>query len=217
MKPSYAEARQNMVDNQLHANKVVDEALLARAGTLPRELFVPENLRSVAYVDEDVPLGRGRFLLEPMVLVRLIQTAQPQPGNKVLDIGCASGYSTALLAGIAASVVGVESDAALAAQAGATLRSLGVTNATIVTGPLEAGHAGLGPFDVILINGAVERIPQAILDQLAYGGRLVTVVKQRGRVGEASLLRGNPPARVPLFDAASPALAAFAAEPSFVF
>ncbi len=214
---TYAEARQNMVDNQLRANKVVDEALLAVMGRLPRELFVPTQLRGVAYIDEDLPLGNGRYLIEPMVLARLIQAAELKPGDKVLDIGCATGYSTAVLASLAGSVVALERDPALADRARANLSELGVANATVATGPLEAGHAALGPYDVVLIGGAVERLPRAILDQLSHGGRLLAVLRRRDRVGEAVLCRRSPAAEVPLFDAATPLMPGFAAEPSFVF
>ena len=217
MTSSYAQARQNMVDNQLRANKVIDEPLLALMGGAARETFVPPALRAVAYVDEDLPLGGGRFLIEPMVLARLIQALAPQPGDKALDLGCATGYSSALLAGLAGSVVAVESDARLAGETRGNLAALGLANATVVSGPLDAGHPALGPYDVILVDGAIERLPRAILDQLAYGGRIAAVFKRNGRMGEASLWRGNPPARTALFDAATPLLAEFAAEPSFVF
>ena len=214
---TYAEARQNMVDNQLRANKVVDERLLDVMGRLPRERFVPDNLRGIAYFDEDLPLGNGRCLIEPMVLARLIQTAGLQPGDKVLDVGCATGYSTAVLTSLAASVVALESDPALAGRARAALAAEGIANATVVVGPLEAGHAALGPYDVVLIAGAVEHLPRALIDQLAHDGRLATVVRRRNRVGEAILYRRSPAAEVPLFDAATPLMPGFAAEPSFVF
>ncbi|MCK6452160.1 MAG: protein-L-isoaspartate O-methyltransferase [Alphaproteobacteria bacterium] len=214
---TYAEARQNMVDNQLRANKVVDEALLAVMGRLPRELFVPLHLRGIAYVDEDLPLGNARYLIEPMVLARLIQAAELKPGDKVLDIGAATGYSTAVLGSLAASVVALESDPRLAERARANLSELAIANATVTTGPLEAGHAALGPYDVVLIGGAVERLPRAVVDQLSHGGRLVTVMRRRDRVGEAVLHRRSPAAEIALFDAATPVMPGFVAEPSFVF
>jgi protein-L-isoaspartate(D-aspartate) O-methyltransferase len=213
----YAEARRNMVDNQLRANKVIDEALLAVMGELPREDFLPEGLAGIAYVDEDVPLGRGRFLMEPMVFARLVQAARVGPGDRVLDIGCATGYSTAVLARLAKSVVAVECDAGLARRARGALAAHGIANATVVDGALERGHAALAPYDAILIGGAIEELPRAVSDQLAFGGRLVAVYAPRGRTGEGSLYAGRPLTRVALFDAATGRMPGFAAEPSFAF
>lgn len=220
VKLSYAEARQNMVDNQLRANKVVDDDLIAIMGRLPREAFVPERLKGIAYVDEDVALGGGRYLMEPMVLARLIQAAAVRPGDKALVLGCATGYGAAVLAGLGAQVVAVDGDDKLAERARSNLAALGVSGCEVAAGEPQTGHAG-GPYDVILIEGGVERVPPAVLSQLAEGGRLVTVIAEPGAVGEASLLqateKGRPPARVPLFDAATPVLAEFTAERSFVF
>ncbi|MGQ0675705.1 MAG: protein-L-isoaspartate O-methyltransferase family protein [Rhodospirillales bacterium] len=215
----YAEARRNMVDNQLRANTVTDEALLAAIGALAREQFLPERLRGCAYVDEDVPLGNGRFLVEPMVLARLIQAAEVGPGGHVLDVGCATGYSTAVLARLAKSVVAVECDAGLARQARGALERLGIANATVVEGRLDQGHSASAPYDAIVIGGAIERLPPALAGQLAQGGRLVAVLLsgERGRVGQASLYTGRPLTRVPLFDAATGRLPGFAADPGFVF
>ncbi|MBL8704309.1 MAG: protein-L-isoaspartate O-methyltransferase [Rhodospirillales bacterium] len=221
VKPGYAEARQNMVDNQLRANKVVDEDLIAVMGRLPREAFVPEHLRGIAYVDEDVALGSGRCLIEPMVLARLIQAAAVRPGDKVLVLGCATGYGAAVLAGLGAQVTGVDSDPKLLDRARSALAAAQVRGVTLAAAPVEAGYGAGGPYDVILIEGAVERVPPAVLGQLADGGRLVTVLAEPGAVGEGTLLqatrKGSPPARVPLFDAATPVLPAFTVERSFVF
>lgn len=220
-KPSYAEARQNMVDNQLRANKVVDDDLIAVMGRLPREAFVPERLKGIAYVDEDVALGNGRCLIEPMVLARLIQAAAVQPGDKVLVLGCGTGYGAAVLAGLGASVTGVDTDGKLVDRARSALAMAQVSGVTLAASPAEAGYASGAPYDVILIEGAVERVPPAILGQLASGGRLVTVLAEPGGLGEATLLQATrkdmPPARVPLFDAATPVLPAFTVERSFVF
>lgn len=221
VKPGYAEARQNMVDNQLRANKIVDDDLIAVMGRLPREAFVPEHLKGIAYVDEDVSLGDGRCLMEPMVLARLIQAAAVHPGDKALVLGCGTGYGAAVLAGLGAQVTAVDGDARLVDRARSALAAAGAAGVTLATAPAEAGHAPGAPYDVILIEGAVERIPPAVLGQLASGGRLVTVLAEPGAVGEATLLQavrpGAPPARVPLFDAATPVLPAFTVERSFVF
>lgn len=217
VKPSYAEARQNMVDNQLRTNKVVDDALIAAMGKVPREAFVPDHLKGIAYVDDDLAIGRDRFLMEPMVLARLIQAAELKPTDRVLDLACATGYAAAVLSSLAGQVIAVEPDQSLADKARGLLSAQGVTNVTVVTGACEAGYPSMGPYDAILIEGTVERLPDVILRQLRHGGRLVTVLAGEGGVGEATLVGDAGRARVALFDAATPRLAAFAAKPSFVF
>ena len=132
-------ARRSMVDSQLRPNKVTDQALLDAMAAIPREQFVPEAFRAAAYVDEDVPLGNGRFLLEPMVLGRLIQTAAPTRSDLVLDVGSTTGYGAAVLSRLAATVVGLEIDGAMADRANSALAALGVANAMILQGPLEQG------------------------------------------------------------------------------
>jgi protein-L-isoaspartate(D-aspartate) O-methyltransferase len=214
----FAAVRRNMVDRQLRTNKVIDEAVLQALGEIPREQFVPAPLRSVAYVDEDVPLGAGRYLIEPMVFGRLLQSAQVRRTDLVLDIGCGSGYSTAILSRLANMVVALECDRALARAAGTAIADLSIENALVVEGPLEQGWPAQAPYNLIVLGGAAERIPETILGQLAEGGRLVGVEMREG-VGRAVLYlrnRGVISGR-PLFDAAVPVLPGLAAEPSFVF
>lgn len=213
----YAEARQNMVDNQLRANTIVDEGLIAAIGRIPRERFVPEAVASIAYVDEDLALGDGRFMAEPMVLARLIQAGGVKRGDMVLDVGCATGYSSAVLASLGASVVALECDPRLADRARANLAALGLSGVAVETGDLAKGHAARAPYNVILIAGRVERLPQALMSQLVPGGRLVAVFAERGRVGQAVVVHQGSTARVSLFDAASHPMPGFAAEPGFVF
>lgn len=216
----YTESRRNMVESQIRTNRVTDPALLAVMADLPRERFVPEPLRGIAYVDEDIPLGKdGRYLMEPMVLARLLQTAAVRPEDVVLDVGCATGYSTAVLARLANTVVAVESDPDLAAQATKTLAELGIDNAVVVEAPLREGYPKQAPYDVIVIGGAVPEIPRAIADQLAEGGRLVTVVAEVGAVGRGTLMTrsGGVLSDRPVFDAATPPLLEFSREPGFVF
>ncbi len=216
----FALARRNMVDGQLRPNRVNNAQLLAVVGELPRERFLPEGMKSVAYSDEDVPLGNGRHLMEPMVLVRLIQTLQPGPEDKALVVASGRGYGAALLARLVQAVVAVESDASLASAADQTIKSLGLGNVTLVTGPAEAGVPASGPYDVILIEGAVHQIPQAILDQLAEGGRLATVLAGApGALGVAQLVvkEGGVTSGRPLFDAGTPALPGFAPPARFTF
>jgi protein-L-isoaspartate(D-aspartate) O-methyltransferase len=215
----FATARSNMVESQLRTNRVTDPSLLDAFETIPRELFVPEPLRGIAYVDEDVALGGGRFVMEPRVLARLLQAAQPGPADMALDLGCGSGYATAILSRLVATVVALEDNAALAAAANRTLAELEIDNAVVVEGRLSEGHPKQAPYNVILLGGAVAEVPVAIADQLAEGGRLVTVVSAGPGLGRATLMRrdgGVISSRV-LYDAALPVLPGFEAEPGFVF
>lgn len=215
----FAAARANMVDCQLRTNKVRDARLLHAFETVPRELFVPENRRSIAYVDEDLQLSPGRFLIEPMVLARLLQAANITPEDLVLEIGGASGYGSAILAYLGATVVSLESDKDLAAAAAEAQAKLGIGNVLIVVGPLRHGYDKQAPYNVIVINGAVSEIPAAITDQLAEGGRLVGVVREDTGPGQAVLVErhGANISRRVLFDAATPVLPEFERTPGFVF
>jgi len=214
----YAAARRNMVESQLRPNKVTNPALLDALAAVPRELFVPAALRGVAYVDEDIPLGRGRFLMEPMILGRLLELAAVRPSDVALVVGAGIGYSAAVLARIAGRVVALESDQELAQRAAQTLQGLGVANVALVESPLADGAARLAPFDVILLDGAVGRVPPAIIDQLAESGRLVAVIRAAG-IGQATLMTrqaGILASRV-AFDAAVPRLPGFEPAAAFVF
>jgi protein-L-isoaspartate(D-aspartate) O-methyltransferase len=215
----FAVARLNMVESQLRTNKVLDEALLEAFLRVPRERFVPVAFHDAAYFDDDLPLGNGRAMLEPMILARLLEVAHVREQDRVLDIACATGYGTAILARLAASVVGVEQDLELARQARARLAELGVLHASIAENPLVAGDGSGAPYDVIVIEGAVAFIPDTIAAQLAEGGRLVTVVKSGARMGSATLMNRvqGVLSRRPLFDAAAPLLPGFAPAPSFIF
>jgi protein-L-isoaspartate(D-aspartate) O-methyltransferase len=214
----YAAARRNMVESQLRPNRVTDPALLEALATVPRELFVPAPLRGVAYVDEDIPLGRGRFLMEPMIFGRLLALAAVGPSDAALVIGAGTGYSAAVLARVASRVVALESDAELAGAATQRLQDLAAANVAIIEGPLAEGAPRQAPFDVILFDGAIERAPLSILDQLADGGRLVAVIKTAG-IGRATLMtrQSGIAASRAAFDAAVPCLPGFDAEAAFVF
>ncbi len=215
----FAAARWNMVESQLRTNRVTDLRVLDAFENVPRELFVPEPLRGIAYIDEDVALGGGRFVMEPRVLARLLQAAQPGPEDMALDLGCGSGYATAILSRLVATVVALEDDAALAEAANRTLDALEIDNAVVVEGRLAAGYPKQAPYNVILLGGAVAEIPAAIADQLAEDGRLVTVVSAGPGLGRATLMRrdgGVISSRV-LYDASLPVLPGFEAEPGFVF
>ena len=215
----FAAARHNMVENQIRTNRVTDPRVMAAMEAIPRERFVPRRLESVAYVDEDVPLAPGRYLMEPLVLARLLQAARIGGSDVVLDIGCASGYSAAVIGRLAATVVAVEGDAALNELATGLLAELDVDNAAVVSGAANEGYPRQAPYDAIVIDGAVEAIPEAIADQLGEGGRLVAVVTGGGPVGRATLverLHGGFSRRT-LFDAQVPPLPGFEVEHGFVF
>ena len=215
----YKRARHNMVESQLRTNKVNDQRILRAFETLPRERFVPEVAQGYAYIDEDLALTQQRAMLEPLVLARLVQEAMVEPSDIVLDIACGSGYACAVLASLAATVIGVESDAFLIEKGSRLLRELDITNAVIMEGELTDGAAQHGPYNVILIEGAIEELSPPLLDQLADGGRLATVVVGRDGVGRATLFRrdGEVVSSRELFDASVTPLAGFAKPASFVF
>lgn len=215
----FALARRNMVEGQLRPNRVTNLDLLAVVGALPRERFLPDGLRAVAYADDDVPLGGGRVLMEPMILARLVQALQPRREHKALVVASGRGYGAALLAGLVGSVVAVEGDTAMARAAEEAFRALALTNVRQVSGNPEAGAAP-GPYDLILIEGAVRQLPQALLDQLAEDGRLATIMAGApGTLGVATLVVkvGGVTSSRPLFDAGTPALPGFAPPPKFTF
>jgi protein-L-isoaspartate(D-aspartate) O-methyltransferase len=216
--PEFAARRLNMIESQLRTNKVTDARILRAMGELPRELFVPAELRGIAYVDEDIAIGNDRFMLEPMVLARLVQAAQIEPASAVLEIGTGTGYGAAVMARLASTVIAVESDGELAAAASRHLAAAGVDNVVVVRGPLREGVQKHQPYAAIVFSGAVDFVPSAIQDQLAEGGRLVAVVRGRDGIGRATLMqrRRGAIASTVLFDAHVPNLSGFTREPSFV-
>ncbi len=215
----YETARTHMVESQLRPNKVTDKRLLAAFLAIRRELFVPEHLRAVAYVDEDLPLGKGRHLMEPMVAARLLQAAAIMRADMALIIGAGTGYEAALVAVLARSVVALEDDPELARWARAALVEHSIASVSFVEAPLPQGHRGRAPYDVIFFCGAVAEIPAEIGSQLADGGRLMAVVKSGSGIGHATLRTriGGALARRVLFDAATPLLPHFCPKPAFAF
>ena len=193
----YKELRRNMVDCQLRPNDITDLRILAAMDEVPREAFVPDALKPVAYADKDLRIvdrdesGGPRFMLTADALATLIQGADIQPNDFVLDIGCLTGYSSAVLAHLADSVVAVEAISNMVPQATDILSDLQIMNVAVVEGALADGQANQGPYDAILINGAVEVVPQMLLDQLKDGGRLVTIVQENG-YGRAMRFSGRP-------------------------
>lgn len=214
-------ARKNMVDGQIHTHGVVVPEILEAFETVPRESFAPELFEKNAYNDEDIPLGEGRYMLEPAVHARLVQALELKPDDVVLDIGGGTGYSAAILSNLASTVVVLESDHEFASKAAKLWESLGLCNIVAFEGALEQGHPNNAPYDSIIINGAVADVPPQILDQLAPEGRLVTVVKRAGNVmGEARLYQKDEHGHVsayPLFEAGTPYLAGFEPRPEFQF
>ncbi len=208
-----------MVESQIRTNKVTDQRVIAAFEAVPRELFVDEAKRGFAYIDEDLEVASGRYLMEPMVLARLLQAAGPRPGDIALDIGCTTGYSTAILAHLVETVVGVESERQLMDRANRTLNALDVDNAVVVEGALNAGYQKQAPYDVIVFQGAVSEVPDTVKRQLSDGGRLVAVVCDEAGIGRGTLIQrlGDSFSARILFDAATPLLPGFAREVGFVF
>jgi protein-L-isoaspartate(D-aspartate) O-methyltransferase len=175
---SFETMRHAMVASQLRTNNVSDARVVEAMARVPREEFVPDDVRALAYRDTGVSLGGGRMQNPPMATGRLLTEARIAPGDTVLLIGAAGGYTAAVLARLAATVVAVESDAALAAHARAALS--GIANVALVEGPLGEGHEAGAPYDVIVVDGALEQLPEALVAQLAAGGRMATGLVERG-------------------------------------
>lgn len=215
----YAKARANMVDCQLRPNRVSDPAVLAAFGEIPREDFVPKAQQTIAYVDEDLPIGDERYLGEPMVVARMIQALEIAPSDAALVIGCATGYTSAIVARLATIVVHLEEDPAFAKAAVKALSEHDFDNVVVVEGRLRDGYPDQAPYDVILFAGAVPDVPQAVVDQLAENGRLAAVVDGQGVAGQAVLAtrRHGLVGRRALFDAAMPALPSFVTAAEFTF
>jgi protein-L-isoaspartate(D-aspartate) O-methyltransferase len=219
-----AHQRKNMVESQIRPSDITDRRIIRAMQETPREQFVPTNLKPLAYMDEDIALTKpapgvgARALLAPRTLAKMIQLAQIGSKDVVLDVGCGTGYSAALLGKLAETVVALESDAGLAETATKVLSELAFDNVAVVTGELPTGYPDEGPYDAIFVGGRIEQMPAGLLDQLKDGGRLIAI-------------RGEPMyARVILwrrvgatfddqeeFEAGAPLLPGFAKEPTFVF
>ena len=209
--PDYAAARQAMVDSQLRPQGVNDPSVIAAMSLVPREKFVPDDQRPLAYVDRASPVGEGRELPPAAVTGLLLTALAPLPGQKALVVGAATGYAAAVLAEMGIKAVALESSTALAAAA----KKLRVST---VEGALEEGHERSAPYDFILINGAVEFIPDALVDQLKDGGRLAGAIVDQGItrlfVGRKA---GGGFGYHSIADSATPALPGFARPRAFTF
>lgn len=213
-----AVARRTMVDCQVRTADVTDLGLIAAMLDVPRERFAPPAGLGFAYLDRDVPVAAGRVMLKPMVIAKLIQAMGIRGGERVLVVGCTSGYSAAVLARLAGSVVALDQDPALTDWAAGNLAAVGAVNVTVRTGPLPAGWRQSAPYDAILLEGATEIVPEELGSQLKPDGRLVCVLG-RTRPGKAMVynvveagLSGRP-----VFDAAAPVVPGFVAPPAFAF
>ncbi|MCY4229574.1 MAG: protein-L-isoaspartate O-methyltransferase [Alphaproteobacteria bacterium] len=214
----YIVQRANMVECQLRAGRVMNEALLDAMGSVAREEFAPVAMRPIAYAD-DSHAFQGRVLVEPMIFGRLAQAAEPGVEDYVLDVGAGLGYSSAVLGRIASAVVALESDGDLAACTRRALAADGSDNVLVIEGPLEAGCPEEAPFNVIIVQGAVAAIPPVLLDQLAEGGRLAAILRPGGGPGRATIFtkRGGVISSRIVFDANAPYLAGFEPKQEFVF
>ncbi|HEX3663824.1 MAG TPA: protein-L-isoaspartate O-methyltransferase [Rhizomicrobium sp.] len=216
--PDYVVQRLIMVDTQILANGVTDDRLLQAFRDIPRERFVPTAKRAVAYADDETAVVPGRSLLAPRTFAKLLELAEVQPTDNALDVGCATGYSTAVLSRIAGRVIGLEQDADLVRAAVEAVAECGARNASVVQGPLTDGSRAAAPFDVIIVEGAFEQVPDKLLAQLADGGRMVGV-HQNGKQSHAVLYLKEPGriGRRIGFDAFAPVLSAFRQPAGFVF
>lgn len=216
-------ARFNMVECQVRPSDVTDVRIQEAMSAIPREAFAPKAKQSLAYMDATLDIAADRYLLEPRCFAKLVHAARVSEDDLILDLGCGTGYSSAILAALGSAVVAVESDADLVELASQTLTQLEVDNAAVIEGDIAAGAPAQGPFDVIFINGAVEQIPQTLFDQLNPGGRLAAIVRSNGKScarvylksleGDGTEVMGH----LDVFDAAIPPFPEFAKPKGFVF
>ena len=214
----YAAARQHMIDSQIRTNDVTDPAILASFRAVAREQFVPAGQKALAYSDVHIETDMGRYILQPRDFSKMIEAADVKKSDIILDIACGRGYSTAILAGLCDTVVGLDDDEESVNRATELLTNAEITNAAVVKGDLKSGAREHGPFDVIMVSGSVSDVPKTWLDQLANGGRLVAVV-QKGPVGRVRVFTrsGDAIGERVVFDASVPTLAGFEPSAEFVF
>ena len=212
----YASRRLIMVDTQIRPSDVTKFPVIDAMLAVPREQFVAPDRREAAYVGENLPFAPGRVLLEPRTLAKICDLLDLRRPEVVLDIGCGLGYSTAVLARMAGAVVGVEELPGMAAEAEALLARLGADNARVVEGPLTAGAPCHGPYDVIVLQGGVEALPEGLEDQLRPGGRIAALFMD-GALGTVRVAHRTPAGLSwrDMFNAAAPVLPGFARKREF--
>lgn len=218
---NFNQARTNMVDSQIHTMGVVSEPILNAFRTLPREKFVPPEKRSIAYNDEDLSLGMGRWLMEPQILARLIQASEPQKKDVVMVVGAGCGYAAAIYSYLVTTVIALDDNAPLIEHANQVWQELGLVNVVSLEDSLSSGSAAHSPYDLIFINGAVAEVSPTLKAQMSVGGRLIGVVRETVKAqGRAMLFirtsEDNWSSRE-LFDANVPYLPKMAPKNEFVF
>ena len=216
----FAHARSEMIEGQLRPSGVFDLRVLEAILSVPREAFLTQEQAEFAYLDKEHPLqsDSNRLMPTPSSTAKLIELAEVEAGDIVLDIACGTGYSTAILAKLANSVVAIESDAGLVEKANAILAQMDISNAAVVQGELNRGLSAEAPFDVIIIEGAVEEVPATLFDQLRQGGRLVAIVGTGNSATAMLYVKGKTGiTSVSAFNASLPLLAEFTAKPEFAF
>jgi protein-L-isoaspartate(D-aspartate) O-methyltransferase len=214
----YAQVRDLMVETQVRPNDVTDPRVLRAMRALPRERFVPAGKRALAYADQEPEVAPGRTLMRPRDVAKLVQALAPQGHERALEIAAATGYGAAVLGSICKEVIALDPDPDLSFAARAALESVGVSNAKAVSTTAADGWAEGAPYDVMLLNGSAEFVPEAWLTQLAAGGRLGVIVRQ-GAAGSARIYTrsGGAVAFRPIFDAAPPLAPGLARPPAFAF
>jgi protein-L-isoaspartate(D-aspartate) O-methyltransferase len=215
----FTQLRITMVETQLRTNRVSNAGVVDAFADVPRENFVPKAARTMAYMDEDQSFEDGTYLQEPRVFGRMVQEANIQENDLILDIHSTSGYSAAVLAKLGATVVALNADPALTEKAKANLADLSIDNVIPVTGALAEGDKENGPYDVIFIQGSAQQVPQALFDQLAEGGRLLVTMLDKNNLGRTTIYTKNDGVvgHVGLFDAAAKCLPGFETKKQFVF
>ncbi|WP_444665941.1 protein-L-isoaspartate O-methyltransferase family protein [Cereibacter changlensis] len=212
----FSTRRLMMVDTQIRPSDVTKFPIIDALLAVPREVYVPRDRRETAYMSDNLPIGSGRVILEPRTFAKFLDALNIQPDEAVLDLGCGLGYSTAVIARLAEAVVAVEEDETLATEAQRTLSQEGVDNAAVIVGPLAGGAAKHGPYDVIMLEGGVETVPEALLAQLKDGGRIGCLFME-GPLGVARIgyrIDGAMTWRS-VFNASAPVLTGFALERTF--
>lgn len=218
---NFQTARKNMVDCQIHPSGVINPQLLHAFETVPREVYVSSVSAQVPYADEDIIFDDGRFMMDPTVHARMIQTLDIKPTDQVLDVGCASGYSAAILSYLANSVVALEAKQSYLTAAQKNWDKTGIGNITAVKGDLKVGCDQHAPYNAIILNGAAAQIPEFLVKQLKPQGKMILIVRKPGRkMGHVTLVQHQGNGQYSdrqVFEAAAPYLPGFEPEPEFLF